>query len=144
MGHVTTEPSLPTFLRARLAERAEKAKHIHNADPGCPAHWEYCWGYEYDPAKCECGEPDLVLAEVDAQQRVIAEHFELYRDIGWFENDGDEVIEASAELPVCGMCVAKHSHFGKAAEVPSYPCLTVRLLALPYAGHPDYREAWRP
>jgi hypothetical protein len=25
-----------------------------------------------------------------------------------------------------------------------YPCTTLRLLALPYADHPDYREEWRP
>lgn len=24
------------------------------------------------------------------------------------------------------------------------PCSTLRLLALPYASHPDYREEWRP
>jgi hypothetical protein len=24
------------------------------------------------------------------------------------------------------------------------PCWTARLLALPYASHPDYREEWRP
>jgi hypothetical protein len=24
------------------------------------------------------------------------------------------------------------------------PCETLRLLALPYADHPDYREEWRP
>lgn len=26
----------------------------------------------------------------------------------------------------------------------TYPCLTMRYLALPYAGHPDYREEWKP
>ncbi len=24
------------------------------------------------------------------------------------------------------------------------PCVTLRLLALPYAGHPDYQPEWRP
>ena len=24
------------------------------------------------------------------------------------------------------------------------PCRTLKILALPYADHPDYREAWRP
>ncbi|MEU6772536.1 DUF6221 family protein [Streptomyces sp. NPDC046759] len=24
------------------------------------------------------------------------------------------------------------------------PCATLRLLALPFAGHPAYRESWRP
>lgn len=26
----------------------------------------------------------------------------------------------------------------------SWPCPTLRLLALPYADHPDYNESWRP
>lgn len=26
----------------------------------------------------------------------------------------------------------------------SYPCQTVRLLALPFASHPEYREEWAP
>jgi hypothetical protein len=26
----------------------------------------------------------------------------------------------------------------------SYPCDTLKLLALPYADHPDYRDEWRP
>ncbi len=26
----------------------------------------------------------------------------------------------------------------------SWPCLTLRLLALPYVGHPDYRRGWAP
>jgi hypothetical protein len=29
-------------------------------------------------------------------------------------------------------------------EGPHYPCLTLRLLALPYADHADYRQEWRP
>lgn len=29
-------------------------------------------------------------------------------------------------------------------EGESLPCPTLRLLALPYAEHPDYREEWKP
>lgn len=31
-----------------------------------------------------------------------------------------------------------------ADEAGSNWCLTLRLLAMPYAGHPDYSERWRP
>jgi len=54
--------------------------------------------------------PARVLAEVDAQQRII--------DM-WDPN------------------VLAGSYFDALAEV-------LCLLALPYAGHPDYREEWRP
>lgn len=29
-------------------------------------------------------------------------------------------------------------------KYPYYPCTTLRILALPYADHPDYLEEWRP
>ena len=35
-----------------------------------------------------------------------------------------------------GLCDECHSKV--------WPCPTLRLLALPYADHPDYREEWRP
>lgn len=62
------------------------------------------------------------LAEIEAKRRIIDEHLAVGR--------GD----------VCySLC---HE---KAPGVPqSFPCRTLRLLALPHADHPDYREEWRP
>lgn len=34
--------------------------------------------------------------------------------------------------------------FCSACEHTRFPCRTLRLLAIPYATHPDYREEWRP
>lgn len=59
-------------------------------------------------------DPARVLAEVDAKRQIIAEHF-----------------------PV-DPCDAHDGVF------TSILCPTLRLLALPYADHPDYREEWRP
>jgi hypothetical protein len=29
-------------------------------------------------------------------------------------------------------------------DAQGWPCQTLRLLALPYADHPDYRPEWKP
>lgn len=74
--------------------------------------------------------PARVLAEVDAKRRIIAEH---------------PLIEASEPkvhpFPYgCETC-----HFDREEGVyGDGPCTTLKLLALPYADHPDYRQEWRP
>ncbi|MQY37320.1 hypothetical protein SRB17_53240 [Streptomyces sp. RB17] len=35
-------------------------------------------------------------------------------------------------------------HIRREAGRPRWPCTTLRLLALPYAGHPGYDGSWRP
>jgi hypothetical protein len=68
-------------------------------------------------------DPARVLAEVEAKRELIALH-----GPGEMEyTDGD----------VCMICDVREPE-------PFYPCKTLRLLALPYADHPDYREEWRP
>ncbi|WP_405699103.1 DUF6221 family protein [Streptomyces sp. NBC_01383] len=81
-----------------------------------------------------------VLREVEAKRRLLDLHATVSRDIGWLESDG----EGTAELPVCGHCVPRNSHYPRRKDVPECPCPTLRLLALPYTDHPDYRPGWRP
>lgn len=65
--------------------------------------------------------PARVLAEVDAKRRILEWHIGQRDDkTPW----GDPVV-----ICYCGY---------------DLPCSTLRLLALPYADHPDYRDAWRP
>lgn len=65
--------------------------------------------------------PARVLREVEAKRRIVELHAP-----GEFEYaDGD----------VCMLC-------DRQGPEP-YPCTTLRLLALPYSDHPDYREEWR-
>jgi hypothetical protein len=85
-------------------------------------------------------DPARVLADVEAKRRLLELHGIMHREIGWLENGAEE----GSEIPVCGICVPKHSHYQRREDVPEGPCLTVRLLALPYADHPDYRDEWRP
>lgn len=68
-------------------------------------------------------DPARVLREIDAKRQLLALH-----EPGEMEYvDGD----------VCMACDVKGGE-------PFYPCKTLRLLALPYADRPGYREEWRP
>ena len=62
-------------------------------------------------------DPARVLREIDAKRRIIAEHWLN----GWVCDTCDD-----GEVPP-----------------PPFPCPTLRLLALPYADRPGYREEWR-
>ncbi|MEU2724095.1 hypothetical protein [Streptomyces smyrnaeus] len=70
-----------------------------------------------------------MTADIDARQRLLELHGIVYRDVMWLAADG---AEETAELPVCGHCVPRHSSFPSRAEVPEGPCLTLRLLALAF------------
>jgi hypothetical protein len=78
-------------------------------------------------------DPARVLAECDAQRQIIEKHID--------PTD-------SWDCPTC----ARPEGFSEDADgnreysrsAVTAPCPTLRLLALPYAGHPGYREEWRP
>ncbi|WP_075737515.1 DUF6221 family protein [Streptomyces acidiscabies] len=78
---------------------------------------------EHDPAR--------VLREVDAKRRIVAEH---PAGAGWDGRDVDGL--------VCRTCAEDSSDGGRSGD--PFPCTTLRLLALPYADRPGYREEWRP
>lgn len=108
--------------RRRLAERGVEGA----LDGAVDAHHA-----RHDPAR--------VLAEVDAKRRIMDLHcpvdpFDGSEEPGWLEcaacgpnNDDEPIIAAPG-----------------AGEPEWHPCTTLRLLALPYADHADYREEWRP
>jgi hypothetical protein len=63
------------------------------------------------------------MAECDAKRRIVEAH-------RWEEfDDGDGSVPYYTDCDDC-------------RQGP--PCRTLRLLALPYADHTDYREEWRP
>lgn len=70
-------------------------------------------------------DPDRVLAECDAKRRIIAEH-------PLFDTDVE---------PCCRMC--GEGTFDGSLQ-GDWPCLTLKLLALPFADRPGYRAEWRP
>lgn len=67
-----------------------------------------------------------VLADLDAKLAILDEH----QDV----NDGD-----------CGTCIdglwGYPTHGGSSPQ--RFPCRTLRLLAMPFAAHPDYDERWK-
>ncbi|PBC71564.1 hypothetical protein BX265_6174 [Streptomyces sp. TLI_235] len=130
---------LVAFLNARLDDTARKAQA---ATRDGAARWHTEPDREYDgyAVADEHGEPvvynegsptiaqaahiaehdpELVLAEVDAKRRIIAEH-PWRQEPDW--PSGRQ----------CTQCATEH------------PCQTLRLLTLPYSNHPDYGPEWAP
>jgi hypothetical protein len=136
--HFVDEPSdavttPPTTLHDTL--RAELDRRLAVARAATPGPWDL--GIVYGTVITSAGRDTLakfrILADAefgelhdpaDAIRRytgeleVLERHAIVWRDIGWLE-DGDERYE---ELPVCGRCVPKHSHFRTRAEVPVGAC----------------------
>lgn len=71
-------------------------------------------------------DPARVLAEYDARRRIVAHHNRVPDGAG--DGGGDR----------CSVCTSS------GPDAQGWPCLTLRLLALPYANRPGYRSEWRP
>lgn len=67
-----------------------------------------------------------VRAECEAKRGIIAEHADPFY----------------AEIGVCAVCAEGVGRLD--GEHMAAPCRTLRFLALPYAGHADYQDTWRP
>ena len=74
--------------------------------------------------------PARVLAECEAMRRLVAEHRADASGENGMLNTGR-----------CWTCVEFHADMD--CEQQEHPCVTLRILALPYAEHPDYREEWK-
>ncbi|MFC8002926.1 DUF6221 family protein [Streptomyces olivaceus] len=133
---------LVQWLRAQLDEEGP-----HIPDP----HAEKSW-HARDCASlpdafgsvtftCDCGVPARVSREIAAKHQLLDLHGLVHRDLIWVDENSEE---RTAEIPVCGHCVPRHSSFPHPSAVPQGPCTTLRLLALPYADRPGYRPDWRP
>jgi hypothetical protein len=108
---------LIVFLRARLDEDARRGNERDECWHTLHCGWQL--GEEIID-ECSCGVPARTLAEVDAKQRVI-EQYEDHRR------------------------AMEHGVAGVSTRYLAYEVHKVlRLLALPYAGHPAYQEEWRP
>ncbi len=108
------------FLRARLDEEEWIAKEALG--------WQTGSRYEEQPRAwvrhSECHTPARTFAEVEVKRRIL----DLHREV----EDPQEM------QTYCSECDLGRDKY------PYYPCTTLRLLAVLYAGHPDYREEWRP
>lgn len=118
----SVEPmSLTDFLLARIAEDEAVARTEDNDQP----HRMICGAAMLDVGfACDCEYPQRLLAECAAKRRIVA----MAAESADFED----------AMPIRGYARAIHS--------PSIDVLVrvQQLLALPYADHPDYDDAWRP
>lgn len=107
---------LVAFLRARLAEDERSAT---DASP--------------DGGREQAARD---LAEVEAKRAIMDEHFGF--------------LNPSGPTRACRICSDRRAdddplvHHDRWVRLEPAPCRTVRLLALPYASHPEYRKEWKP
>lgn len=145
--------TLTEFLHARIAEdeeaalklrgtgfqRWERVEYERSVGGFIPNIWED-WrphppeggdsrGLGYVPLSDHIArhDPARVLADCEAKRQIIAEHSAKPRR-SWFE---------------CAVCFDPDGGPGD-YDFMTWPCPTLRYLALPHADHPDYDEAWRP
>jgi hypothetical protein len=146
---------LAAFLRARLEDDEQAAKDAG----GKPWAWEQHYGDMCNDPTCEYGElatddtvlmnvhaydvttewqgavhiarhdPARVLADVEAKRQIIEQH------------EPATVSYLPSRERGCVTCSTAQTWDAQANEAN---CQTLRLLALPYADHPEYRDEWRP
>jgi hypothetical protein len=130
------------FLRARLDERANDPGHLWDCgltDPDRP------FG-----GRCDCDLPQR-LADIAAKHKIIDLHAPVIELVEWWD------APAVGEAAVCSSCGNRESNtwelgYGNYHTKPKgwidpyvlWPCPTLKLLALPWADHPDYQISWRP
>lgn len=122
-----TPMTLTEFLLARIAEDEALALRITPGRQAKNGRWNRGSIQDQavrtiDPLHADHmgrHDPARVLAECDAKRYIVDIHS------GWHTcPDEDAVEDDDATEPA--------------------PCLTLRILAAVYAGHPDYRQDWRP
>ena len=115
--------ALAAWLRAQLDTAEQEADFIH-AD-SCPSVVvDRDDGTSQRMAgPCDCGVPQFLRADVNAKRRLLTIHAR----------------NAHGRYVDCAVC-----HDLYTEEAHSYPCETLRLLALPLAGNLGYQEEWRP
>lgn len=83
-------------------------------------HTRQCGYYQGEHmVPCDCAVPERVLHDCATKQQVVAIHIR--------QDNGPDQADS------CWTC-----------EGEDWPCPTLRLLALPYADRPGFREEWRP
>jgi hypothetical protein len=144
--------TLAEFLTARLNEREASARYAAGRDTGPAWHAEdcgQCGGHVLGPGTparelvvVDCypneggglvdpvhqfiaeNDPAYVLSDVAGRRRIVDLHDDLHCCL---DAEGERVFPDDTTDPV-----------------QPIPCPTLRLLALPYAAHPDYRAEWSP
>ena len=112
---------LVTWLRAQLDEDERAARAVE--DLRKPYYFDFIDDAARPFVEREL-DPERVLRQVKRDQHIIDEH-----TCGCPDPDCRD----------CGACSGPHH-----ADPAPAPCTTLRLLAMPYADRPGYRDEWRP
>ena len=126
--------TITEFLTARLDEDEAVVVALRQRSGAGTRHGFPKWKAQLsgvgDPAEDHIGlSHERMLAEVEAKRRIVAVH-------GSREVASLDRATWAQSFTVCRRCWE-----GDRQVVA--PCPTLRLLALPYADHPDYDEAWQ-
>lgn len=112
---------LVEFLRARLAEdeaqQQDSSTRWHRKD--CEAVPDVLYP-DRDTGECDCGVPARILAEAAAKREILA---------------------YAMRRVSCGDAHPQEDMYHPDGHTSM---VLLRLLALPYATHPDYCEEWKP
>ena len=139
---------LADFVRARLGEeeeaaRAAIAERVRVSRDGEEPDWRFAyWPDLGAPAVVVGGE--RVLADVEAKRAIIDWHANwpvLVETQPEVRADSIDALHYTMSRQMAWLTEREYvAQFG--SEPPTGPIL--RLLALPYASHPDYRQEWKP
>lgn len=140
--------TLVDFLRARLDEREKPLREIvrqldayaaSDDETGMDGGWSL-WG-SFGGSINAAFKPREQLADVAAKRQLIELHMPI-KDHGRFSEERPDSLGCEGCPEPHGMvCTTCRDYAGDHDDAP---CETLKLLALPYADHPDYREDWRP
>lgn len=132
---------LAEFLAARIAEDEEQARRQVSRVKAAADEDVYLWPRaalliaDSETTAVFVG-PARVLAECEAKRRIVELHRKTLADAA---DDDDEHPERGC---VCKVCSDWSELDPTLQYVGDWPCATLRLLALPYAGHPAFRPEW--
>lgn len=126
--------TLAEFLLARIAED-EAAAQRDGADAMVGWRWKNYPERAYNEAQAlALARSRRVLAECEAKRRITELHAPAYL----------RKVHAKYGTPVrCEVCEDGLGLEPDSIDHKPLPCPTLRLLALPYADHIDYRQEWR-
>lgn len=133
----TGEHPLVAFILDRAAEVQTAAVGVHHVDCEKVDH------LAGERTPCTCDWPGQIQRMVEAVRQVLDEHMD---NGGYVHGDFGVLVRSGPPGKTCLACVDTSTltcgALTKFSEMAAWPCWTVRLLALPWAGHKGYREEW--
>jgi hypothetical protein len=129
---------LIVFLTARYDEREAEANEIHR--PGVCGSVDHDGEFDPDPIYCSCGYPACVLREVEAKRKRLA----------LFTAALKKVTAALKKAPPEDDPATAHSYVRERINVNQASGrfvaleMSVRLDAMVYSDHPEFKQEWLP